>query len=301
MRIAVTGQTGQVARSLLERAGDVEIIALGRPELDLARPWGVEEALRAAAPDLIVSAAAYTNVEKAESEPELAFAINRDGAGALAQAAARLSVPIIHLSTDYIFDGTKWSAYLEDDAACPLGVYGASKLAGEEAVRAAATDHAIVRTSWVYSPFGANFLKTILRLAGERPNIRVVADQIGSPTSALDIADGILAIARNLLDRPADAHLRGTFHMVAAGQASWADFAEEILRLSRDLGGPAAVVQAIGTADYPAAARRPANSRLSTTKLALVHGVRLPEWRPSTALVVRRLLASAPAETHEEI
>jgi dTDP-4-dehydrorhamnose reductase len=301
MRIVVTGRTGQVARSLIERAGDMEVIALGRPEFDLARPSNLHGLLRAAAPDVVVSAAAYTNVDKAESEPELAFAVNRDGAGAVAEAAARLGVPIIHLSTDYVFDGAKSSPYLEDDVAHPLGVYGASKLAGEEAVRTAAPDHVILRTAWVYSPFGSNFLMTMLRLAEDRPELRIVADQIGSPTSALDIADGILAIARNLLRKPEDTRLRGSFHMVAAGQASWAGFAQEILRLSRNLGGPTATVRSISAADYPTAARRPANSCLSTARLALVHGVRLPDWRPSTALVVQRLLAAASAKIHEEI
>lgn len=294
MRIAVTGLAGQVVQSLLERgvlAGH-EIIAVGRPALDLAgEAQAIHEALAAAAPDVIVSAAAYTAVDKAESEPDLAFAINATGAGHVAATAGALGIPVIHLSTDYVFAGDGATAYREADPTGPTGVYGASKLAGEQAVRAACANSAVLRTAWVYSPFGANFAKTMLRLAATRDSLGVVGDQWGNPTSALDIADGVLAVAANLLGSP-DPALRGVFHMTGSGETSWAGFAEAIFAASQARGGPAAFVNAITTADYPTPARRPANSRLDCSKLAAMHGVRLPDWRAATADVIARLLES---------
>ena len=295
MRIVVTGREGQVARSLVEKgtAAGHEIVVVGRPELDLVGDDDrIAAAIEVATPDVVVSAAAYTQVDKAESERELAFAINEGGARAVARAAHSLGVPLIHLSTDYVFDGSKPSPYVEDDATGPACVYGASKLAGEEAVRSEHVNSAVLRTAWVYSPFGANFVRTMLRVAGERDEVRVVADQRGNPTSALDIADGILAVAGNLLGNPASG-LRGTFHMTAAGEATWADFAEAIFGFSVERSGPAAAVRRIGTADYPTPASRPANSRLDSSKLAEVHGVRLPDWRASLKEVVTRLLQQA--------
>lgn len=293
MRLAVTGSHGQVVQSLLERAGgDVEVIALGRPMLDLAEPATVFPVLEAAAPDIVVSAAAYTAVDRAEQETGAAYAINAAGAGAVAQAASRLGLPIIHLSTDYVFNGRKDRPYSEGDPTDPLGTYGASKLAGEHAVLAACANSAVLRTAWVYSPFGNNFVKTMLRLARERDEVGVVADQFGNPTSALDIADGVLAVANNLLSNDAPA-LRGVFHMTAEGEASWAEFASAIFEASSAVGGPAACVKPITTAEYPTPAPRPANSRLDCAKLERVHGVRLPQWRPSMACVVKRLLEQA--------
>lgn len=298
MRIVVTGREGQVVRSILERgrlAGH-EIIALGRPELDLSGDAAdIVAAFEAARPDVIVSAAAYTAVDKAESESDEAFAVNADGPGAVAKAARKLGVPLIHLSTDYVFDGSKDAPYVEDDMPAPTGVYGASKLAGEEVVLATHSNVAILRTAWVYSPFGANFVKTMLRLAGDRDEVGVVADQRGNPTSALDIADGVLAVAANLASSD-DHTLRGIFHMTASGEASWADFAEGIFSASEAAGGPGARVRHIGTADYPTPARRPANSRLDSAKIADAHGVRLPDWRRSTAEVVRRLVGANQTE-----
>jgi dTDP-4-dehydrorhamnose reductase len=292
MRIAVTGREGQVARSLAEVAPDKgsEVVAVGRPELDLAGSVdSIIAALEAAKPDVIVSAAAYTQVDKAESEPELAFTINEHGPRAVAQAGQRLGVPVVHLSTDYVFDGLKASPYIEEDPTGPTGVYGASKLAGEKAVLSQYPNSAVLRTAWVYSPFGANFVKTMLRLAGERDEIAVVADQRGNPTSALDIADGVLRVATNLV-QDSNSDLRGVFHMSAAGEASWADFAEAIFAASAAGGGPSAGVRPIGTADYPTAARRPANSRLDSGKLARTHGVSLPDWHASLNKVVSRLI-----------
>jgi dTDP-4-dehydrorhamnose reductase len=234
-------------------------------------------------------------VDEAESESDAAFAVNADGPGAVGKAARKLGVPLIHLSTDYVFDGSKAEPYVEDDFPAPTGVYGASKLAGEEVVLATHTNVAILRTAWVYSPFGANFVKTMLRLAADRDEVGVVADQRGNPTSALDIADGVLAVAANLVanDDPA---LRGIFHMTSSGQASWAEFAEEIFADSAAAGGPSASVRHITTADYPTPAKRPANSRLDSSKLEQAHGVRLPDWRRSTAEVVRRLVAANGTE-----
>ena len=294
MRIAVTGKEGQVVRSLIERsaAAGHDIVTVGRPEIDLAgEPDSIVPALEAATPDVIVSSAAYTAVDRAESERDIAFAINQRGAAAVAQAAAKLAVPLIHLSTDYVFDGTKRAPYVETDETGPASVYGASKLAGEEAVVAAHANAAVLRTAWVYSPFGANFVKTMLRLAGDRDEVSVVADQLGNPTSALDIADGILGVASNLTSSQ-DAALRGTFHMTAKGEATWADFAEAIFEASAKAGGPRARVRRITTADYPTPARRPANSRLDSTKLEQAHCVRLPDWSSSLPQVVRRLVAA---------
>lgn len=291
MRIAVTGKAGQVVTSLVERgsAAGHAVIALGRPDLDLTDPVSVVHALEAAAPDAIVSAAAYTAVDRAESESGLAHAVNGAGAWAVAQTAHKLGVPLVHVSTDYVFDGTLDRPYVESDPTGPTGVYGASKLAGELAVLAAHGDNsAIVRVAWVYSPFGVNFVKTMLRLAADRDEVGVVADQVGNPTSALDIADGIIQVAANLVaDSGLD--LRGVFHMTAQGEASWADFAEAIFSASAARGGPSARVRRITAADYPTPATRPANSRLDCGWIARVHGVALPEWRRSLESVIARL------------
>ncbi|MBX5235195.1 dTDP-4-dehydrorhamnose reductase [Rhizobium sp. NLR4a] len=291
MRIAVTGKQGQLVQSLLRRGAetDVDISAVGRREMDLANPTSIAAAFSALRPDLIVSAAAYTAVDKAESEAELAFSVNATGAGAVAEAAARIEVPVIHISTDYVFSGDKATAYSEEDATAPISVYGRSKLAGEKAVAAVNPNHVILRTAWVYSPFGTNFLKTMLRLSETRDHLRVVADQTGCPTSALDIADAVLAIATRIVADPAPS-LRGTFHLTGSGEASWADFAEEIFAELHKSGGKKVEVERIPTADYPTAAMRPANSRLSGDKLARTYGIRLPEWKQSMMVVMQDLL-----------
>ncbi|MFH0343379.1 MAG: dTDP-4-dehydrorhamnose reductase [Chromatiales bacterium] len=294
MKIAVTGLRGQVVTSLLERSlywADIEIVPLGRPELDLSDAETIVPALAQAEPDIIVSAAAYTAVDRAATEERQAFAVNGAAPGVIAGAATTLSVPLIHLSTDYVFDGGKAGSYAETDATNPLGVYGASKFAGEQAVAAGTEDHVILRTAWVYSPFGHNFLKTMLRLARERHELRVVEDQLGNPTSAMDIADAVLSIARQLMANPNSAALRGIFHMTGAGDASWADFASEILSVSANAGGPVAAVHPIRSSEYPTLAPRPMNSRLCCDKFADAYGLRLPDWRISTADVVARLLS----------
>jgi dTDP-4-dehydrorhamnose reductase len=295
VKIAVTGKSGQVVTSLLERgaiAGHA-MIALGRPELDLADPASIARTLEAVAPDVVISAAAYTAVDKAETESEMAHKVNGEGAGAVARAANALGVPLVHVSTDYVFDGTRDRPYLETDPTGPTGVYGASKLAGEEEVLSAhGSDSAVLRVAWVYSPFGGNFVKTMLRLAGDRDEVSVVADQVGNPTSALDIADGILRVAANLV-ADIDPALRGVFHMTANGEASWADFAAGIFAASAARGGPSARVKPITTAEYPTPATRPANSRLDCSRIARVHGVVLPDWHDSLETVVARLLTAA--------
>lgn len=295
MRIAVTGRTGQVVQSLLARAetAGVTVIAVGRPELDLAQPESVQQALAAVKPDCVVNAAAYTAVDMAETEPELALRINGAGAGAVAAAAAALGVPLIQLSTDYVFDGMAPRPWRESDPTAPLGAYGRSKLAGEEAVMASAADWTILRTAWVYSPYGANFVKTMLRLAESRNEVGVVSDQLGSPTSALDLADAIIAVAKALVARPRDASLRGIFHAAGTGEASWADLAEIVFAASASLGGPSAAVRRIATLDYPTPARRPTNSRLDCSLLAERHGLQLPRWQESVQTCVATLLAQS--------
>ncbi|WCM25703.1 dTDP-4-dehydrorhamnose reductase [Sphingomonas sp. QA11] len=294
MKIVVVGGPGQLVLSMMERgpATGHQVIAVGPPDLDLAAPddGAVYAALEAASPDVIVNAAAHTAVDNAESERDLAFAINAGGAGAVARAAAKLGVPLVHVSTDYVFDGRLDRPYVETDPTGPTNTYGASKLAGEEEVRAYADNSAILRVAWVYSPFGTNFVKTMLRLAGDRDEVSVVTDQIGNPTSALDIADGILSVVANLV-ADADPVLRGVFHMTAQGEASWADFAEAIFAASGAHGGGRTSVRRIMTADYPTPAPRPANSRLDCRHLATVHGVALPDWRGSLESVVARLQA----------
>lgn len=293
MKIAVTGRSGQVVSSLIERGGALghEIAVLARPELDLARtdPAAIRALLESIAPDAVVSAAAYTAVDRAESEADLAFAVNARGAGDLAGAAAMLGLPLIHLSTDYVFAGGGTRAWREDDPAAPQGVYGASKLAGEQAVLAAHPRAAVLRTAWVYSPFGANFVKTMLRLAESRDEVGVVADQFGNPTNALDVADAVLAVAANLAGRD-DPALSGLFHMAGEGDTHWAGFAEAIFAESAARGGPSARVRPITSAEFPTPAKRPANSRLDCARLHAVHGLRLPAWRLSLPGVIARLL-----------
>jgi dTDP-4-dehydrorhamnose reductase len=292
MRIAVTGKQGQVASSLIEVASElgVEVLPIGRPELDLLAPETVRSALANVRPDIVVNAAAYTAVDKAETEPEVAMAINARGASAVADAARTLGVPMVQLSTDYVFDGSKPTPYVEDDPVAPANIYGASKLAGEQAVARASDDHVILRTAWVYSPYGKNFVRTMLALAQSRTEIKVVADQYGCPTYAHDIAVAIVGIARNLLDRPKDDQLRGLFHLAGTGETNWAEFATAIFGSLSLLGKPVPAVKPITTAEYPTSARRPANSRLDCSKLARIYCVRLPPWHASLKDCLSRLM-----------
>ena len=291
--ILVAGGAGQVARALAKASAPdgVTIVAKGRPELDILDEGSITAAFEAVKPDFVVNAAAYTAVDQAESEEEAAFALNAAAPGALAATAARHGVPIVHLSTDYVFDGTKADPYTEADPVAPLGVYGRSKLAGEEAVAAANPDHLILRTAWVYSPVGRNFVKTMLRVGSMREELTVVHDQRGNPTSAADIAAGILLIAGQILSGKAPVK-SGVYHMTAEGEASWAEFAEYIFECSAAVGGPAARVKRITSAEYPTPVTRPANSRLDCAKIARAYDVFLPQWQGSTQVCVEQLVKS---------
>ncbi len=293
MRLAVTGKNGQVTRALqaLENPG-LTIIPIGRPELELIDPDSVCSALVNSGAEAVISAAAYTAVDRAETETEMAFAVNRDGAAAVAHAASALDIPVLHLSTDYVFDGEKSAAYVETDPTGPATVYGRSKLDGELAVAVATPNHAIFRTAWVYSIYGNNFVKTMLRLGETRDTLNVVADQFGCPTSAHDIAAALVVAAEKLCQNN-DPALRGLFHMAGGGEASWADFARFIFDARAEFGLGKVVVENISTEQYPTPAKRPANSRLDCKKLESVYGLCLPDWRPSTRWVVETLLRNS--------
>jgi dTDP-4-dehydrorhamnose reductase len=280
--ILVAGKSGQLARCLVDigRQRALPIVAVARAEFDLENSCSIDRVVDAVLPRAIVNAAAYTAVDMAESEPERAFAVNRDGARRLAAAARRLQIPFAHVSTDYVFDGRKSSAYFEDDIPCPLGVYGRSKLEGEMAVMDANPDALVFRTSWVYSPYGTNFLKTMLRLAGTRDVVRVVDDQRGAPTAAIDVASAIIdALAQVLAEN--DHRRAGIYHVTAAGETTWYGFAKAIFAGWRDRGHRVPRLEAIATDDYPSLVERPANSRLDCGKIGRVFGVRLPLWSTS--------------------
>ena len=295
LRLLITGRTGQLAQALAERAAlhpDMfDLFFLGRPEADFSAPGKLAGQVTALAPDLVINAAAFTAVDTAEDEPALAHRINAEAAGAIAAGAARANAPIVQMSTDYVFDGTKSGAYVETDPTSPAGAYGASKLMGERAVIAANSHHLIMRTAWVYAPFGHNFVRTMLRLAATRDQIDVVADQRGCPTSALDLADALVAAAQRVTQTGfAD---WGVYHLSGSGQTSWADFARRIFALSARAGGPVANVNAISTAQYPAKARRPQNSVLDCSKFTRVFGYTMPDWSAALPGVVARVLANA--------
>jgi dTDP-4-dehydrorhamnose reductase len=284
MRLYVIGGEGQVARSLREAAALDKNIVFGygaRPEVDLKQPSSIEKAFADFRPDVVVNPAAYTAVDRAESEPDLAFAINQDGARAAAAAAAQQAVPIIHLSTDYVFDGKKQGAYVESDPVAPQGVYGRSKLAGELAVAETNPKHIVLRTSWVYSPFGANFVRTMLRLAAERDRLQVIDDQLGCPTYAPDIARAIIGIARQVTGTRWNPGAAGVTHLAGPDVLSWCGFAKEIVRGAAERGVRSVPVDPISTSDYPTAAVRPANSTLSTERLSATFGFRLPPMKES--------------------
>jgi dTDP-4-dehydrorhamnose reductase len=290
VRILVTGRDGQVARSLAEVASghdDLEIVFAARPQLDLAKPETIAAALDRAKPDIVVSAAAYTAVDQAEDDVELAYTINMQGSGEVARSAAALSIPVIHISTDYVFDGLTLRPYREDDTPGPLNVYGASKLGGEQMVRVMNPRHVILRTAWVYSSFGRNFVKTMLRLAGERQELGVVDDQHGNPTSASDIAQAIIHIARRLSADGKDCPW-GIFHLAGTGDASWSELADFVLKESAARGGPSMTIRPIMTADYPTRAKRPPDTRLSIEILDATSGCHAPpRCNPCRRLVAR--------------
>lgn len=285
------GKSGQVARALQERcaAQAIDFTAIGRPDVDLLKPESLKAAIVTAAPKVVINAAAHTQVDQAETDQDAAFALNAEGPKQLAEICAALNLPLIHISTDYVFDGAGTSPFLETDQTAPLNVYGASKLAGEEFVRAALAQSVILRTSWVYSPFGANFVKTMLRLARDRGEVSVVDDQIGSPTSALEIADTIIEISKAISVR-ADERMFGTYHFTSDGAASWADVAEEIFSVYEGRTGCKIILNRIPSSDYPTPAARPLNSRLDTRKITDTLGVTPRPWRESIRETVNRLM-----------
>jgi len=277
--ILVFGQTGQVATEIARLAPDA--LCVGRDRVDLADPDACRDLVLDVAPSGIINAAAYTAVDRAEEDEALATRINGDAPAAMAQAAARLGVPFVHISTDYVFDGAGKQPVSPEHPTAPLGAYGRSKLVGEQGVKAAGGEAAILRTSWVFSAHGNNFVKTMLRLGGDRDKLTVVADQIGGPTPARDIAAACLTILDSLRDDPGRA---GLYHFAGAPDTSWAGFAREIMAQA----GLACVVEDIPTSAYPTPARRPLNSRMDCATLARF-GLERPDWRAGLALVLAEL------------
>ena len=280
MKILLLGKTGQVGSALtplltrLAQSTDAgALVALGRAEVDLSDAAALAQAVQQVQPTLIVNAAAHTAVDRAETEPDIAFAINALAPGVLAQQAATLNALLVHYSTDYVFDGSQQTPYRESDTTHPLGVYGQSKLAGEQAVQASGCRHLLLRTSWVYDSTGRNFLTTMLRLAKQHGKLRVVGDQHGSPTSAAMIAEASLQLIRSMLNQPA--MQGGLYHLTAQGQTTWHGFAQAIMRKA----GLDVPIEAITTADYPTPARRPAYSVLDCSKLQTEFNYRLPGWQ----------------------
>lgn len=287
MRILLTGANGQLGHELQRWLAPLgSLVACTRADCDLERPDQLREVIRRVAPAIIVNPAAYTAVDRAESEPARAAAVNRDAVVVLAEEAKRIGATIIHYSTDYVFDGSKVGWYGEDDAPAPLGVYGRTKWEGEAALRASGVPHLILRTSWVVGTHGANFARTMLRLATTNETVRVVADQIGAPTSTPLISEVTAALVRRLAAEGADRFPFGTYHLAAAGETSWHDYARFVFA---EAGLDPARVHPITTAEYPTPARRPANSRLDTTRLRSTFGVALPAWSEGVREVVHAL------------
>ena len=294
MKILLLGKNGQVGWQLQRALAPLgEIVALERKDAggDLADPQGLAAAVRAAKPQVIVNAAAYTAVDKAESEPQLARLINTEAPAALAREAAASGALLVHYSTDYVFDGSGSAPWQESDATGPLNVYGATKLAGEQAIAASGCAHLTFRTSWVYAAHGDNFIKTMLRLAATRERLTVIDDQKGAPTGAELIADVTAHAISQTLQQPAKA---GLYHLTAAGEASWFDYAQYVLALARQVGAPMKTppdgVHPIPSNQYPAAARRPLNSRLDTRRLQAVFGLALPHWQAGVARVLEEII-----------
>jgi dTDP-4-dehydrorhamnose reductase len=287
--ILLTGSSGQVGWELQRSLSTLgRLVAPQHGEFDLASPETLPAALRQIKPDLIVNPAAYTAVDKAEDEQDLAYAVNAEAPGVLAREAAKLGISLVHFSTDYVFDGSQLTAYAETDTPSPLGAYGASKLAGEEMVQASGAEHLILRTSWVYGLRGRNFLLTMQRLARERDKLGVVSDQFGAPTWCRSIADATAQVLALWLSPGASAddrkRLSGIYHLSCAGRTSWHGFAEAILENMRERGDKTAKLKAITSAEYPTPASRPANSVLSNEKLQSTFGVALPPWEEALAL-----------------
>ena len=298
MKIVLFGRGGQVGRELEQVLPSLgHVVAFGRDEADLERPEAIQALLRRELPDLVVNAAAYTAVDKAESEPERARQINADTVGVIATETARLGGWLVHYSTDYVFDGGKSGSYVETDPTGPLGVYGATKLAGEQLVAASGCRHLVFRTSWVYAAHGSNFIRTILRLGQEREELSIVDDQIGAPTSAARIAAVTVAAIGRLSGGEGDLPASGIYHLAASNATSWHGYAEYVVAAARAAGLPMRVtadrISPIPSSAWPQAARRPANSRLDTTKLQRTFDVILPPWQDDVQEVVATLVHQA--------
>lgn len=295
MKILLLGSGGQVGFELRRALAPLaEVVTLDYPTCDLAEPKSVRQAIAAAAPTLIVNAAAYTAVDKAETEPDKARAVNAVAPGVIGEAASRIGACVVHYSTDYVYDGAKAGPYREDDATHPLGVYGATKRDGDLALAASGARHFIFRSSWVFGAHGDNFVKTILHLAAEKESLNVVADQVGAPTSAALIADVTAQVLGQLKYRPAADMPSGIYHLAAAGETSWHGFAQAIVRgaasRGRSLKLAADAIRPIPTSDYPLPAPRPANSRLDTSRLRNTFGLVLPDWRQGLDHVLTQIL-----------
>jgi dTDP-4-dehydrorhamnose reductase len=295
MRLLIAGWQGQVARALVELAPsmpDVEAFAVGRPGLDLCNATSITRAMTDVRPDVIINSAAYTAVDKAESEPALARAINASAVGVLAREAAALGAWLAHYSTDYVFDGSGTEARREEAPTGPLSIYGRTKLEGEAAIRASGCRHLILRTCWVYAARGGTFAKTMLKLAAERDRLAVIDDQIGAPTGADLLADVTAHALRAARERPA---LAGTYHVVAAGETSWHGYARHVIEFARAIGRPIRVaadaIDAVPSSAYPTAAARPMNSRLDTTKLRAAFDLELPPWRAGVDRMLTEILS----------
>jgi dTDP-4-dehydrorhamnose reductase len=293
MRILAAGWHGQIASAFMQIAPqrrDISAFAIGRPGLDICEPRSVERALGDIRPDVLINLAGYTDVDGAESEPELAFALNSAGARLLAEAAARRGVPIIHISTSYVFDGRKTSAYVETDETAPSTIYGESKLAGEAEVQRANPKHIILRTEWIHSPFGRCFVSNILQRAQLGMPLKVVNDQYGNPTYAPHLVDVILEIAAYLTSRPPEDIPWGVYHAAGSGTATWYDVAQEVLAKSGQLTGLSFSLGAIPSAEYSTRTQRSLNSQLDCSKLEQIFGVKLPAWQKGIQECVERLL-----------
>jgi len=285
MKLLITGSKGQLGTELSRQAGAHDVVAVDYQELDITDASAVADFVEKVRPDVVINAAAYTAVDRAEQDEASAFAVNCDGVSYLAQACNTMNVPLIHVSTDYVFDGSKSAAYVEDDPLAPLGVYGRSKADGDAAVRQYCPKHIIFRTSWVFSAHGNNFVKTMLRLGAERETLGVVSDQFGKPTSAAELARVILAVLPNL-----DEHW-GTYHLAQPEAVSWHAFADAVFTEARLQGIPLALkqLQAITTADYPTPARRPVNSALNCSKLEKTFDMTIEPWSISLSKVIKEL------------
>jgi dTDP-4-dehydrorhamnose reductase len=290
-RTLVFGRSGQLGWELRHRLSCLgEVKTVGSSEVNFSSPDAIRRAIRDFAPSIIVNAAAYTAVDKAESEPEAAWAINATAPGVLAEEAKGLNALLVHYSTDYVFDGSKDGLYVESDPTSPLNEYGKSKLGGEEAITAVGGDYLILRTSWVYGARGTNFLLTMMRLAMERPELRIVNDQTGAPTSSECIAQATAHILAQVVSKQGLQGRSGLYHLTCAGATTWFGFAEEFLRrLSTESGSPLPKLVPIPTSEFPRPAKRPANSRLSCLRLEEAFGVKMPEWQTALSLVLESL------------